>query len=107
MADPARPHVIAQENGRTLFAWHHAPRPDVRRGAAVVLCSSLGGEHVRVYRVWRALAGRLAAIGFDVLRFDYEGTGETAGDLEEPGLVDAWIANVQRVVAEARKIAGS
>ncbi len=104
MADSARPCVIAQEDGRFLFAWHHSPCPDRRRGAAVVLCSSLGGEHVRVYRVWRALAERLAALGFDVLRFDYEGTGESAGNLQG---TDAWLANVQRVVLEAREICGS
>ena len=34
---------------------------------------------------WRILAERLAALGFDALRFDYDGTGNSAGDATEPG----------------------
>ena len=45
--------------------------------------------------------------GFDVLRFDYEGTGDSAGDLTEPDRVDAWLRNIERVVDEARELAGS
>ena len=60
-----------------------------------------------VYRVWRILAERLAGVGFDVLRFDYEGTGDSAGDPEEPGRLEAWIGNIERVVEEARALAGA
>ena len=79
----------------------------MRRGAAVVLCPPLGSDYVGVYRVWRILAERLAGIGFDVLRFDYEGTGDSAGDPEEPGRLEAWFGNIERVVKEARELAGS
>lgn len=95
------------DGDRYLFAWHHAPRPGKRRGAAVVLCAPLGSEYICVYRVWRVLAERLAENGFDVLRFDYEGTGESSGALEEPGRVEAWSGNIARISAEARKLARS
>ena len=101
-----RPRYIAH-GGRYLFAWHHPAQPAVRRGAAVVLCPPLGSDYIGVYRVWRILAERLAGIGFDVLRFDYEGTGDSAGDSEEPGRLEAWIGNIERVVKEARELAGS
>ena len=51
----ARPHYVADEGGQ-LFAWHHPPSPALRRGAAVVLCPTLGGEYICVYHVWRILA---------------------------------------------------
>ena len=101
-----RPHYITQD-GRQLFAWHHSPRRDGRRGAAVVLCPPLGSDYICAYRAWRILAERLAAIGFDVLRFDYEGTGDSAGDLAEHGRVAAWLRNIEAVVTEARMLAGS
>ena len=79
----------------------------MRRGAAVVLCPPLGYDYIGVYRVWRILAERLAGIGFDVLRFDYDGTGDSAGDPEEPGRLEAWLGNIERVVTEARELTGS
>ena len=98
----ARPHFIAQD-GHHLFAWHHPRGRPCDAAHAVVLCPPLGGEFVRAYRVWRILAEQLASIGFDVFRFDYEGTGDSAGDVTEPGRVEAWLRNIDRVVKEARE----
>ena len=97
----ARVRYLAYE-GRYLFAWHHGPHPALRRRGAVVLCPPLGSECVVAYRVWRILAERLAGAGFDVLRFDYEGTGDSAGDSEEPGRLEAWIGDIEQVMKEAR-----
>ncbi len=87
---------------RTLFGWHHAPPTHVRRGAAVVLCPALGYEYMSAYRTWRILAERLATLGFDAWRFDYDGTGNSSGDCDEPDRVDAWSRSVATVLAEAR-----
>ena len=73
----------------------------------MVLCPASGDEYVRAYRAWRKLAEQLAGIGFDVLRFDYEGTGDSAGDPEERVQPDAWLQNIERVVNEAQTITGS
>jgi alpha-beta hydrolase superfamily lysophospholipase len=104
--ETARPHFVAQD-GHYLFAWHHPARPAVRRGASVVLCPTYGGEFPPAYRVWRKLAEQLAGIGFDVFRFDYEGTGDSAGDVTEPDRVEAWLRNIDRMVKEARELTGS
>src|SRR5690349_12729915 len=74
---------------RPLFAWHHRASSG-RRDAVIVLCPPLGYEYMSAYRTWRLLAERLAALGFDVLRFDYDGTGNSAGVYEDPCRVDAW-----------------
>jgi alpha-beta hydrolase superfamily lysophospholipase len=102
----ARPHFIPQD-GNYLFAWHHPAHPDRRRHAAIVMCPSIFGEFVGAYRVWRALAGQLADSGFDVFRFDYEGTGDSAGVIREPERVDAWLRNIERVIQEARDVTGA
>jgi len=94
-------------NGRSLFLWHHAPPPAVRRGAGIVLCPALEFEHASAYRTWRILAERLAAIGFDVLRIDYDGTGNSAGGPEDPNRAAAWLRSIACAIAECRQLAGS
>jgi alpha-beta hydrolase superfamily lysophospholipase len=92
---------------RRLFAWHHEPAAMRRRGAAIVLCPPLGYEYMSTYRSCRILAERLAARGFDVLRFDYDGTGNSAGGPEDPNRLDAWVRSVSEAVEEARRRAGT
>jgi alpha-beta hydrolase superfamily lysophospholipase len=98
----ARPWFI-DADGRTLFGWHHAAPAQLRRGAGVVLCAPLGYEYMSAYRTWRILAGELAALGFDVWRFDYDGTGNSSGDCHERDRVGAWVGSIARVLAEARR----
>jgi alpha-beta hydrolase superfamily lysophospholipase len=102
----AQPRFIGLDE-RYLFAWHHPARPDVRRGAAVVLCPPLGFDYICVYRTWRILAERLAALGFDAIRFDYDGTGDSAGGPEDPDRPEAWVRSIERVMDEARELTAS
>ncbi|WP_243040981.1 alpha/beta fold hydrolase [Dyella sedimenti] len=61
-----------------LFGIHHAAA--VRGGRAVLLCAPLGQDYIRCHRLYRQLATALAAQGMPVLRFDYYGCGDSAGD---------------------------
>ena len=101
-----RPCFIAA-TGRPLFVWHHAPPSHLRRGAGVVLCQPLGYEYMSAYRSWRILATRLAALGFDVLRVDYDGTGDSEGDYDDPDRVGAWLRSIDCAIDEARMLSGS
>lgn len=63
--------------GRELFGFFH---PAVAAaGTAVLLCYPLGAEQIRCHRLYRQLAHALSESGFPVLRFDYFGTGDSAG----------------------------
>jgi len=64
----------------------------------VVLCPPLGMEALCVYFTYRVLAERLAEAGIAVVRFDYDGTGDSAGDGEDPGRVEAWERSVSEAV---------
>src|SRR4029450_13811861 len=99
----AQPHYLT-EGERPLFTWHHPAKPNVRRGACVVLCAPIGSEYICAYRAWRILAERLAGVGFDVFRFDYEGTGDSAGDPGEPERLSAAASQPQCVLAEAQRV---
>jgi alpha-beta hydrolase superfamily lysophospholipase len=94
-------------DGRTLFGWHHAAPSHLQRAAAIVLCPALGYEYMSAYRTWRILAERLAALGFDVWRFDYDGTGNSSGDCDDVDRVGAWLRSIAMVIAEARGLSSS
>ncbi|MDF4003492.1 alpha/beta hydrolase [Luteibacter sp. PPL552] len=61
-----------------LFGLYHAPASRPRLG--VLMCPPLGQDLIRCHRLYRQLAQSLAARGVAVLRFDYHGTGDSAGE---------------------------
>jgi len=84
------------------FGWlHPAAGPH-----GVVLCYPFGYDALCTYRGMRRLAERLAMRGVPVLRFDYPGTGDSAGDASEPGLWRAWIDSIRQAVALLRQSTG-
>ncbi|ULU24040.1 serine aminopeptidase domain-containing protein [Dyella terrae] len=68
-------------SGRELFGFYHPAAPVT--GTAVLLCPPFGVEQIRCHRLYRQLAHGLAESGLPVLRFDYFGTGDSAGDSRE------------------------
>lgn len=84
-----------------LFGLHHPADAAARRGEGVVLCYPLGHEYLVAHRAFRQLALRLAAAGFDVLRFDYFATGDSAGACER-GALSRWLADTHAAMAELR-----
>ena len=83
---------------RPLFGWLHIPEGNTAR-AGVALCPSLGIEGRRAHVAYRMLAAALAEKGFLVLRFDYDGTGDSAGSERDPGRVAAWTASVSQALS--------
>ena len=103
---------------RSIVGFYHSPSLSQNSGApgtsgttartlAVVLCNPLGYEAMSAHRTYRHLASRLAARGFPALRFDYDGTGDSAGRLDDPGRVRAWIESIKAAVDEARARSGA
>ena len=76
---------------RRLFGVFHPGR--IPAPAAVLVCNPFGEEAIRAHRFQRVLAERLARDGVDVLRFDYFGTGDSAGEDVE-GDFTGWTADV-------------
>ncbi|MEJ6022199.1 alpha/beta fold hydrolase [Ramlibacter sp. PS4R-6] len=98
--------VVFEAAGASCLGWFHAAQ-GARRRVAVVLCRPLGYEALCSYRTYTQLAHTLAAAGFDVLRFDYQGSGDSAGGDTDAGRVDAWLASIAAAVAQARHLAGT
>src|SRR5262245_50192484 len=78
---------------RPLFGHFHAAS-GTRRPVAAVLCNPLGHEALCAHRTLRHLAERLAAQGIAALRYDHDGTGDSAGGPEDAGRVRAWVDGV-------------
>ncbi|MGH9105280.1 MAG: hypothetical protein ACRDZX_05480 [Acidimicrobiales bacterium] len=96
----ARPIWFGPE-GRPAFGWFHSPAGDKCRGG-VVICPPLGQEHIDAHYGLRLLAEQLAVAGICALRFDYDGTGDSAGDNDDPARVSSWLATVEHAVAAVR-----
>ncbi|HVB92661.1 MAG TPA: hypothetical protein VND70_11260 [Acidimicrobiales bacterium] len=82
---------------RPLFGWLHVPEDGSARGG-VVLCPTMGIEAVSAHLAFRLLADRLAESGLVALRFDYDGTGDSAGRHEDPERTAAWMASIRHAV---------
>lgn len=87
---------------RPLFGWlHRAPTP-VRLG--LVVCNPFGYESVCAHRSLRHFALASAAAGVPALRFDYDGTGDSAGDDRDPGRLAAWVASARSAADRLRRV---
>ncbi len=103
--NPAAVPVTFDAAGAWCFGWfHRAAQP--ARGVGVVLCRPKGYEAMCAYQTYTQLAEVLARSGFDVLRFDYQGTGDSAGADEEPARVRAWIDSTVAAAGELKRLAG-
>ncbi len=98
---PSEPEAFwfGQEQPR-CFAMLH--RPDAAATRGVVICNALGYEGLISCRPLAELARRLVVLGYAVLRFDYEGTGDSDGGDWEPGRTKEWGESIHGAVAALR-----
>ena len=89
--------------GDGCFGLYHAPEGALVRDVAVVICPTLGYEAVCSHRALRELAQKLAASGIATLRFDYHGTGDSAGHDRLPHRLDAWQASIDAAIHAVRR----
>jgi len=90
---------------KALYGVYHPPRGEPR-DEGVVLCAPMGQEYIRAHRAFRGLAALLAKKRFHVLRFDYYGTGDSAGDCSA-GTFDQWVEDIGTAVEELRDTSGA
>ncbi|HUI03330.1 MAG TPA: hypothetical protein VLZ77_07295 [Acidimicrobiales bacterium] len=85
---------------RPLFGWFHSP--GAAATGAVVLCPPIARDHLQSHYAMRRLAERAAAGGLGALRFEYDGTGDSAGSSQDPGRVDAWLDSIGQALRFVR-----
>ncbi|WP_181703365.1 alpha/beta fold hydrolase [Chthonobacter albigriseus] len=94
----ARP--IAVRDG---FALLHPGRKDT----AVLICAPWGFEALCVHKSYRILADRIASAGYAVLRFDYPGTGDAQGSLDDCEGVEDWLEAVDEAATVLKSASGA
>ena len=102
---PAALPIVFNAAGAWCFGWFHAARTPAR-GIGVVMCRPMGYEANCAYRTYTQFAEKLANAGFDVLRFDYQGTGDSAGSDVDPDRLRAWLDSIISATKELRRLAG-
>jgi hypothetical protein len=90
------------DSQRQLYGVYHPSRERSRRGA--VICAPWAREYLLAHGTLRLLADKLADAGWHALRFDYLGTGDSAGDAHEAGR-DQWLDDVESATEELKAIA--
>jgi pimeloyl-ACP methyl ester carboxylesterase len=86
-----------------LFGLFHSST-QVRRNHGVVICPPLLNEYMRSHHALRRVALTLADRGYDVLRFDFSGQGNSTGSTAEVTCLD-WDDDVGDALAELGSIA--
>ena len=88
---------------RPLAGWLSRPASG-STGSGIVLLPPVGYPYWCSHRTLRVLAETLAGQGHTVLRIDYDGTGDSAGDQWDGARLSAWRASVRVAVRELREM---
>jgi pimeloyl-ACP methyl ester carboxylesterase len=81
-----------------LFGWLHQGETSSGCERGVIIAAPPWHEQIHAHRSLRHLADALAEAGFPVMRFDYHGTGDSAGVDEDAGRHATWLANLRSAV---------
>src|SRR4051794_23249931 len=86
---------------RPLMGWLTTP-PDGASTSGVLILPPVGYQYWSSHRTLRTVGERLADMGHTVLRIDYDGSGDSAGDQWDPGRLPAWRGSVRAGATELR-----
>ena len=86
---------------RPLFGMFHVPESGFAR-AGVIVCPPFGRDYQNANYTLRCLGDEMTARGFCTLRFDYDGTGDSAGTGNETQRVRSWLDSITAAVATMR-----
>ena len=89
-----------------LLAWLHTNQDRNCIDHGVIICSPIGYEQLHSHRSLRHMADALARLGIPTLRFDWHGTGDSAGIDEDDARLACWKTNLRDAVAWMRKQLG-
>lgn len=91
------------ETNHQLYGVLHPVQSNCKKKSSVLMCNAFGQEYMRSHRAYRQLAMMLTKQGYDVLRFDYRGTGDSALNLDEVN-AKTWVKDVNVAIDELKDI---
>lgn len=93
------------ESASPLYGVLHPAMGSRQRDVGVLICNPIGQEYMRSHRALRQCAELMAKSGFPVMRFDYFGTGNSAGQFSESRL-SRWLADTKLAIDELIELTG-
>jgi alpha/beta superfamily hydrolase len=104
-SETIEPFFFAGPRG-SLYGCQHRPANPAAQRAAVLLCAPTGHEYTACHRALRQLASQLCRAGRHVMRFDYGGSGDSAGDYADARL-QSWRDDIAIAIDECRRRSGA
>ena len=89
-----------QTGDKSLNSVYHMPE-SMERDTGIVFCYPLGQEYIRCHRLFVNMANKSALLGYNTLRFDYSGTGDSSGDFKSLTL-NSCLNDIHTVVQELK-----
>ena len=90
-------------NNYNLFGILHHPLPgSKRKNFGIVLCAPFAEEKLWSHRVYVSFARELAKEGYNVLRFDYMGHGDSSGNFEDSN-IETRLSDITRSIEIIKK----
>jgi acyl transferase domain-containing protein/pimeloyl-ACP methyl ester carboxylesterase len=89
---------------KEIFGLCHVPKAGKRK-TGVLFCPPLAQEYIRSHWAMKLLSNALMQKGLPVMKFDYFGTGDSAGDCNDWDL-SRWTQDVVTAVAEMKRRTG-
>lgn len=68
---------------KSIFGFMHSSKIKPRRSTGIIICSPHAEEKLTSHRIFYNLMSDLSENGFDCLRFDYYGHGDSHGEFSE------------------------
>jgi len=99
------PHFF-REGPRQLYACLHLPAAASAKTKTVLICNATGHEYERCHRAMRKLSSEIARTGNHAMRFDYFGTGDSAGKCVEISLKQ-WREDIDDAIDDCKILSGS
>ena len=92
---------------KRLFGWLHYPASrNANCGLGLVICNPFGYEAICAHRSMRAIAEAVADLGIPVLRFDYQGAGDSGDIGSEADQMAVWVGDVMAAADELKRLTG-
>ncbi len=92
-------------SAQALYGVYH-PGTQIKPKKAVLLCYPYGHEYMRIHWAFRRLTDQLNQAGYPVLRFDYSGTGDSAGDPKKVSIAQ-WQQDILTAAFELKTLSGA
>ncbi len=81
--DEIRESVVLENNGQKIFGILHHPAEGMGPFPTILCCHGFAGNKVGKHRFYVDFASTMAKKGFVVFRFDFRGSGDSEGTLQE------------------------